>query len=44
MAARYLPPHKVAEYLEYERTQIGELIAIYLRPKHWLSADLGPAW
>jgi hypothetical protein len=44
MAARYLPANKVAEYLEYERTQIGELIAIYLRPEHWLSADLGPAW
>ena len=44
MAARYLPPDKVAEYLEYERTQLGEHIAIYLRPEHWLSADLGPAW
>ena len=44
MAARYVPPDKVAEYLEYERTQLGEHIAIYLRPEHWLSADLGPAW
>jgi hypothetical protein len=44
MAARYLPPDKVAGYLEYERTQIGELIAIYMRPEHWLSTDLGPAW
>ena len=44
MEARYLPPDKVAEYLEYERTQLGEHIAIYLRPEHWLSADLGPAW
>jgi Pyridoxamine 5'-phosphate oxidase len=44
MAARYLPPDKVADYLEYERTQLGEHIAIYLRPEHWLSADLGPAW
>jgi len=44
MAARYVPPARVAEYLEYERTQIGELIAIYMRPEHWLSADLGPAW
>jgi hypothetical protein len=41
MAARYLPPDKVADYLEYERTQIGELIAIYMQPEHWLSADLG---
>jgi Pyridoxamine 5'-phosphate oxidase len=44
MAARYLTPNKVAEYLEYERTQLGEHIAIYMRPEHWLSADLGPAW
>jgi hypothetical protein len=44
MAARYLPPNKVADFLEYERTQLGEHIAIYMRPEHWLSADLGPAW
>ena len=44
MATRYLPPDRVAEYLEYERTQLGEHIALYLRPEHWLSADLGPAW
>jgi hypothetical protein len=30
--------------LEYERTQLGEHIAIHMRPEHWLSADLGPAW
>ena len=44
MAARYLPPDKVADFLEYERTQLGEHIAVYMRPEHWLSADLGPAW
>lgn len=44
MAARYIPPNKLADYLEYERTQLGEHIAIYMRPEHWLSADLGPAW
>jgi Pyridoxamine 5'-phosphate oxidase len=44
MAERYLPPNRVAEYLEYERTQLGEHMAIYMRPEHWLSADLGPAW
>jgi hypothetical protein len=44
MAARYLPPDKVADFLEYERTQLGEHSAIYMRPEHWLSADLGPAW
>jgi Pyridoxamine 5'-phosphate oxidase len=44
MAARYIPPDKVAEYVEYERTQLGEHIALYMRPEHWLSSDLGPAW
>ena len=44
MAERYIPPDKVAEYLEYERTHLGEHIAVYMRPEHWLSADLGPAW
>jgi Pyridoxamine 5'-phosphate oxidase len=44
MAARYIPPNRLADYLEYERTHLGEHIAIYMRPEHWLSADLGPAW
>lgn len=43
LAQRYLPADKVGEYVEYERTQLGEHITIYLRPQHWLSADLGPA-
>ena len=44
MAARYVPPSRVAEFLEYERQRLGEHIAIYMRPERWLSADLGPAW
>jgi hypothetical protein len=44
MAERYVPSNKVAEYLEYERTHLGEHIAVSMRPEHWLSADLGPAW
>jgi nitroimidazol reductase NimA-like FMN-containing flavoprotein (pyridoxamine 5'-phosphate oxidase superfamily) len=44
MAARYVSPDKLADYLEFERTQIGELIAVYMRPERWLSSDLGPAW
>jgi Pyridoxamine 5'-phosphate oxidase len=43
MAARYLPPDKVADFVEYERTQLGEHIAVYMRPERWLSSDLGPA-
>lgn len=41
MAARYLPADKVAAYVEYERT-LGEHFAIYMRPEHWLSSDMGP--
>lgn len=41
MAARYLPAEKVAGYLEFERTQIGEHVVVFLRPEHWLSLDMG---
>ena len=44
MATRYVPPDRVADYLEFERTSIGELIPVYMRPERWLSADLGPPW
>jgi hypothetical protein len=44
MAARYLPADKVAEFVEYERTKLGEHFAIYMQPEHWISADLGAAW
>jgi hypothetical protein len=39
---RYLPPEKVPAYLEFARTELGEQVAIYLRPQRWLTADLGP--
>jgi hypothetical protein len=42
ITARYLPPEKVPAYLEFARTELGEQIAIYLRPQRWLTADLGP--
>jgi hypothetical protein len=41
MAARYLPPDKVDDFVEYEQTQLGAHIAIYMRPEHWVSADMG---
>lgn len=41
MAARYLPPGKVDDFVEYEQTQLGVHIAIYMRPEHWVSADMG---
>jgi hypothetical protein len=43
MAERYLPADKAAEFVEFEQAQLGEHVAVYLRPEHWLSADLGPA-
>ena len=42
MTVRYLAPEKVAAYIEFARAELGEQIAIYLRPQRWLSADLGP--
>jgi hypothetical protein len=41
MAARYLPEEKVDGYLEFERTQIGAHVVVFLRPEHWLSLDMG---
>ncbi|MFF8727049.1 pyridoxamine 5'-phosphate oxidase family protein [Streptomyces sp. NPDC015171] len=41
MAARYLPQDKVAAFVEYDRTRLGEHGIIYMRPEHWVSADLG---
>jgi Pyridoxamine 5'-phosphate oxidase len=38
---RYLAPEKVPAYLEYAKAELGEQVAIYLRPQRWLSADLG---
>ncbi len=42
MAARYLPPDKVAGYVDFVNAELGEQVAIYLRPERWLTADLGP--
>lgn len=41
IAGRYLPPEQVADYVEFAQAELGEHIAIYLRPERWLSADLG---
>jgi hypothetical protein len=38
---RYLPPDKVPAYLAFAKAELGEQVAIYLRPERWLSADLG---
>ena len=39
---RYLPPDEVPAYIEFANTELGEQVAIYLRPERWLTADLGP--
>jgi hypothetical protein len=44
MAERYVPAARVQEYLDFERDQLGPHLAVYMRPEHWLSADMGPAW
>ncbi|MEU6329770.1 pyridoxamine 5'-phosphate oxidase family protein [Streptomyces sp. NPDC047049] len=41
MAARYLPPDKVAGFVEYDHAQLGEHVVLFMQPEHWVSADLG---
>lgn len=41
VAKRYLPPEKVDDYLEYARREHGDSVVIFMKPQHWLSADLG---
>jgi nitroimidazol reductase NimA-like FMN-containing flavoprotein (pyridoxamine 5'-phosphate oxidase superfamily) len=41
MTKRYLPPEAVEPYLEMARREHGPSVAVYLKPQHWLSADLG---
>ncbi|EMF00449.1 pyridoxamine 5'-phosphate oxidase family protein [Streptomyces mobaraensis NBRC 13819 = DSM 40847] len=41
MAARYLPADKVDGFVEYDRTRLGGHVLIFMRPEHWISADLG---
>ena len=42
IAARYLPPEHARAYIEWAKAELGEHVAIYLRPERWLTADLGP--
>ncbi|MFG1933867.1 pyridoxamine 5'-phosphate oxidase family protein [Mycobacterium sp. NPDC048908] len=41
MVRRYLPADKVDAYLEFARREHGEGVVIFMKPEHWLSADLG---
>ncbi len=42
ISERYLAPEKVPAYIEFAKAELGEQVAIYLRPQRWLSSDLGP--
>jgi hypothetical protein len=42
MSTRYLPPDKIPAYIAFAEAELGEQVAIYMRPQRWLSADLGP--
>ncbi|GAB7068286.1 pyridoxamine 5'-phosphate oxidase family protein [Mycobacterium hodleri] len=41
MTRRYLSGEAADRYLEFARTELGEHVAIWMAPEHWLSADLG---
>jgi hypothetical protein len=38
---RYLSGESADRYLEFARQNLGDSVAIYMRPQHWLSADMG---
>ncbi|MFE3784783.1 pyridoxamine 5'-phosphate oxidase family protein [Amycolatopsis sp. NPDC059090] len=42
MAARYLAPDKVEEYVAAANAERGEQLAISMRPEHWLARDVIP--
>lgn len=41
MTKRYLSGDDAEKYLTFARENLGPDVAIYLKPEHWLSADLG---
>ncbi len=43
MTARYLPPDRVAPYVEFALAEHGEQIVYFVRPERWLSVDLSSA-
>ncbi|MBF6435025.1 pyridoxamine 5'-phosphate oxidase family protein [Nocardia cyriacigeorgica] len=40
MATRFLPAENVEGYLRVS-AQFGEQVVVFMRPEHWLSADMG---
>jgi hypothetical protein len=41
LTRRYLSGAAADKYLEFARTELGEHVAIYMQPQHWLSSDMG---
>ncbi|MEU6143198.1 pyridoxamine 5'-phosphate oxidase family protein [Streptomyces sp. NPDC047081] len=41
ISARYLPPEKVDEYVDFAWKNHGEQVVVRMRPERWLSSDLG---
>lgn len=41
LTRRYLPPEKVAAYLEFSEAELGDQLVFRMRPQRWLSAELG---
>ncbi len=42
IAERYLPPDEANAYIEFANAELGDQVAVYLRPERWLTADMGP--
>jgi hypothetical protein len=38
---RYLSGESADQYLAFARENLGDHVAIYMTPEHWLSADMG---
>jgi hypothetical protein len=38
---RYLNGEAAENYLKFARENLGDHVAIYLQPQHWLSSDMG---
>jgi hypothetical protein len=38
---RYLSGESAEKYLKFAREELGENVAIYMKPQHWLSSDMG---
>ncbi|NEE54467.1 pyridoxamine 5'-phosphate oxidase family protein, partial [Streptomyces sp. SID8455] len=41
VSSRYLPAEKVDAYVDFAWREHGEQVVIHMRPRRWLSSDLG---